>query len=389
MLRSLVGSEMCIRDRVGAPTCRLDHVHVAGCAGYSAPMLPVNIGPRAAAVPQQGLDSASVSQLKVQLKANLAAHQQALEAQYGQLLQRLDEMEPESDNPNQTAAGTKLRQYASETSEAGALNTRDVIRSSLTQWGATPSPQPHSSRKTLQYHSVISESEHTRPAPNNPTPPSQQQPPEPTAPIMVRMLYNDGATRRNPDMVTALVTTIEQVLNHATNQLAELPAAAARVFTTSGHELLTLSGAQDGLPVVISCGEPFRPRLQSGSTPRRPSPSPSSRARSPSRTYCPYVHKMSSRSPPVIPTQQEPPQGLRKRPKVTLVRNDGGASTKKKVVLVYTLRTLLDESAQALELNRAARQIFTGDGEQVSSISQLTDGMLLVIGTGEKFKKRK
>ena len=44
------------------------------------------------------------------------------------------------------------------------------------------------------------------------------------------------------------------------------------------------------------------------------------------------------------------------------------------------------QAAAPLELTRAARKIYTVDGTHITSVSQIEDGMVLVISTGEKFR---
>lgn len=409
-----------VLDQVGAPSCRLDHDHTATCLHHRAasPLLPVSIVPRASKTPQAigrpaelaPLDGATVAELKQQLKANLAAHQQALEEQYGQQIQELDKLEQQSSQ--QLAAVGTLRHHAAEHSEAAeaatvrsrlvqavSSQTRDVLKSGLTQVRAgaqspggaragarvirstevvhtdRPLLPPSSSGRSPrvdsgQYHTVSVTDFNTQDS----TATSPQQGKE--VPILVRLLYNDGASRKNVNVATIQASTVQQLLEQANAKMDELPAVATRVFTTSGHELSTLAGAQDGLPVVVSCGEDFRPRIQPSATPRRVVQSPfKQRPASPPATTC-----------SVTPQLDTTPPTLRKRLKVTLMRNDGGVSSKSKTVLVYTLRMLMDESAKALDLTRAARQIYTADGMHVTSISQLEDGMILVISTGEKFK---
>lgn len=77
-----------------------------------------------------------------------------------------------------------------------------------------------------------------------------------------------------------------------------------------------------------------------------------------------------------------------KRPRVVLHKNDGllhseGAPT----TLVYTLQALLEEAAEMLNLRKAARRIFTMDGEEVGSIREIYDMQELVISTGDKFSE--
>jgi len=148
--------------------------------------------------------------------------------------------------------------------------------------------------------------------------------------------------------------------------------------------------------VVVSSGEDYRARSLNTphTTPHRAqSPRRQQQGLSPTRPRAPPSrahqdsHQDHSPAPPAPPTPPTPP-ALRKRPKVTLVRNDGGMSNKSKVVLLYTLRMLLDEAAAPLELTRSARKIYTVDGTHITSVSQIEDGMVLVISTGEKFRVR-
>merc|ERR1711865_955992 len=84
----------------------------------------------------------------------------------------------------------------------------------------------------------------------------------PVKPLFVGMVYNDGGFSENSEVFTAEVSTVGDILYAADCQMGRLPICAARVFTTTGAELVGLIGAPQGVCLVISSGEDFRPRGQ-------------------------------------------------------------------------------------------------------------------------------
>lgn len=75
-----------------------------------------------------------------------------------------------------------------------------------------------------------------------------------------------------------------------------------------------------------------------------------------------------------------------KRPRVRLVRNGFQNDTPSRPIVVHSLRTLLDEAASILDLNRAPRKLFTTSGEEIFTLQQLIGSEIVVISTGEEFK---
>jgi len=213
---------------------------------------------------------------------------------------------------------------------------------------------------------------------------------------------NDGEDI--PSHVTpAMVYSIGNLLDQASKQLS-LPRAARRLFMkATGEEIYYLDQLRNNMELVVSMGEELRmARARSPSPRRRPSSPPKQLSR-PAKMVSgrdPWIAAgplySNSRVNMAARQAQNPradnsmrcwPAGV-KRPRVIVHHNDGGHSPDCYPLLVYSMRSLLDEGTASLGLARCARRVFDTSGREITQLESLENMMEIVLSEGEAFRPR-
>lgn len=171
------------------------------------------------------------------------------------------------------------------------------------------------------------------------------------------------------------------LLEEATKKL-QLPWAARRFFTTDGIEIAALHQIKPETILVVSTGDDFKPRKASG--PRARSAGRSSAIASMPYQY-PSLSAAALEGAPPDDNLKSASSHIAKRPakasaaprrmhhvrRCSVRLNDGGRAPDRAVVQAASWQGLCDDAAIQLGLPFSVTRLFTINGLEVTSISQV------------------